>query len=80
MFDGSAIWKRRIPLRATQRNASRISSSSHGCHAMKRMPVVMKLSSVLGIAWLTRRMRSHGSSLWKRTDTAMWVLEVKSRA
>ena len=44
------------------------------------MPVVMKLSGVFGIAALTRRMRSHGSSRWKRTETAMWVLEVKSSA
>ena len=44
------------------------------------MPVVMKLSGVLGIAALTSRIRSHGSSRWKRTDTAMWVLEVKSSA
>ena len=45
-FDGSAIWKRRIPLRTTQRNESRITSSSAGTHEMKRMPVVMKLSGV----------------------------------
>src|SRR5437764_7208032 len=69
-----------MPLRTTQRKASRITSSSHGCQAMKRMPVVMKLRRVLGIAWLTRRIRSHGSSLWKRTDTAICVLDVKSRA
>src|SRR5207248_10615213 len=69
-----------MPLRTTQRKASRIISSSHGCQAMKRMPVVMKLRSVVGIAWLTSRMRSQGSSLWKRTDTAMCVLDVKSRA
>ena len=40
-FVGSAIWKRRIPLRATHRNESRISSSSHGTQEMKRIPVVM---------------------------------------
>ena len=80
MLEGSAIWKRRMPLRTTQRKASRIISSSHGCQAMKRMPVVMKLRSVVGIAWLTSRIRSQGSSLWKRTDTAICVLEVKSSA
>jgi hypothetical protein len=79
-FDGSAIWTRRIPLRATSRNDSRITSSPAGTHEMKRMPVVMKLSGVFGIAALTSRIRSHGSSRWKRTDTAMCVLEVKSSA
>ena len=40
----------------------------------------MKLSFVVGIAARTRRSRSQGSSRWKRTATAMWVLEVKSTA
>ena len=40
-FVGSAIWNRLMPLRTTQRNESRISSSSHGTQEMKRMPVVM---------------------------------------
>ena len=44
------------------------------------MPVVMKLSGVFGIAALTSRNRSHGSSLWNRTETAMCVLELKSAA
>ena len=44
------------------------------------MPVVIRLSGVFGIASLTSRSRSHGSSRWKRTDTAMCVLEVKSSA
>jgi hypothetical protein len=79
-FEGSAIWKRRMPFRTTQRNASRITSSSQGCHVMKRMPVVMKLSNVVGKAVRSRRMSSHGSSRWKRTETPMWVLEVKSSA
>ena len=69
-----------MPLRTTQRNASRITSSSHGCHVMKRMPVVMKLSSVVGSAARISRSSSHGSSRWKRTETPMWVLEVKSSA
>jgi hypothetical protein len=77
---GSANWKRRIPLRTTQRKASRITSSSHGCQAMKRIPLVMKLRSVFGIAARISRISSHGSSRWKRTDTAMCVLEVKSSA
>ena len=47
---------------------------------MKRMPVVMKLRGVFGIAAATRRSRSHGSSRWKRTATAMCVLDVKSAA
>ncbi len=38
-FDGSAIWKRRMPLRATARNDSSITSSAAGTHEMKRMPV-----------------------------------------
>ena len=44
------------------------------------MPVVMNFSGVFGIAALTSRIRSHGSSRWKRTDTAMCVLAVKSSA
>ena len=80
LFVGSAIWKRRIPLRTTHRNDSRISSSSAGTQEMKRMPVVMKLSGVLGIAAATSRIRSQGSSWWKRTDTAMCVLDEKSHA
>ena len=47
---------------------------------MNRIPVVIMLSGVSGIAALTSRIRSHGSSRWKRTDTAMCVLEVKSSA
>ena len=46
---------------------------------MKRIPVVIMLSGVFGIAALTSRSRSHGSSRWKRTETAMWVLDVKSQ-
>ena len=44
------------------------------------MPVVIIPSGVAGIASLTSRIRSHGSSRWKRTETAMCVLEVKSSA
>ncbi len=79
-FDGSATWKRRIPLRTTHRNARRITSSSAGTHVMKRIPVVMKESGVSGIAARTSRRCAHGSSWWKRTETAMCVLEVKSTA
>ena len=35
---------------------------------------------MFGIPWLTSRSRSHGSSPWKRTATAMCVLEEKSTA
>jgi hypothetical protein len=69
-----------MPLRATRRNDIAITSSSAGTHVMKRMPVVIMLSGVFGIAALTWRRRSHGSSWWKRTDTAMCVPEVKSTA
>ncbi len=47
---------------------------------MNRIPVVIIPSGVSGIASLTSRIRSHGSSRWKRTETAMCVLEVKSSA
>ena len=80
LFVGSAIWKRLMPFRTTQRNDRRISSSSAGTQKMKRIPVVMKLSGVLGIAAATSRIRSQGSSWWKRTETAMWVLDEKSQA
>ncbi len=79
-FDGSAIWKRRMPLRTMHRNESRITSSPAGTHEMNRIPVVMRFSGVFGIAALTSRIRSHGSSRWKRTDTATCVLAVKSSA
>ncbi len=69
-----------MPLRTTSFRASSITSSSAGTHEMKRTPGVIMLSGVFGIAALRRRMRSHGSSRWKRTDTAMCVLEVKSQA
>ena len=69
-----------MPLRTTQSKTSRITSSLAGTQEMNRMPVVMKLSGVFGIAALTSRIRSQGSSWWKRTDTAMCVLEVKSSA
>jgi hypothetical protein len=69
-----------MPLFTASRNDSPITSSPAGTHEMKRIPVVIRLSGVWGIAALTERSRSHGSSLWKRTDTAMWVLEVKSSA
>ena len=79
-FIGSAICTRRRPLRTMQRNTSAMTSSAHGRQEMKRLPVPIIESGVLGMAALVRRSRSHGSSRWKRTDTAMWVLEVKSHA
>ena len=51
-----------------------------GCAEMNRIPVVIMLSRVFGIAALTSRRRSQGSSRWNLTDTAMCVLEVKSSA
>jgi hypothetical protein len=67
-------------LRTASRNDRRITSSPAGTQEMKRMPVVIRFSGVSGMAALTSRSRSHGSSRWKRTDTAMCVLEVKSSA
>ena len=69
-----------MPLRTTSRKDRRITSSSAGTQEMKRIPVVIIPSGVFGIASLTSRRRSQGSSWWKRTETAMWVLEVKSSA
>ena len=69
-----------MPLRTASRNDSAITSSPAGTQEMKRIPVVIRLSGVFGIAALTSLIRSHGSSRWKRTDTAMCVLEVKSSA
>ena len=51
-----------MPFRTTQRYASLITSSSAGTQVMNRIPVVMKESGVFGIAPLTSRMCSHGSS------------------
>ncbi len=79
-LEGSAIWSRRSPWRTTSRKDSRITSSAAGTHEMKRIPVVIIPSGVFGIAWLTDRIRSHGSSRWKRTETPRCVLEVKSSA
>ena len=67
-------------MRTALRNTSATTSSAHGRHEMKRLPVVIIDSGVSGIAALTSRSRSHGSSRWKRTETAMCVLEVKSHA
>ena len=69
-----------MPFRTTQRKASRITSSSHGCQAMKRIPVVMKFRRVFGVAARISRISSHGSSRWNRTETDMCVLDVKSSA
>ncbi len=79
-FAGSAICRRWMPLRATRRNESRITSSLAGTHEMNRIPVVIMPRGVSGIAALTNRIRSQGSSRWKRTETAMCVLDVKSSA
>jgi hypothetical protein len=79
-FDGSAICRRRRPFRTTSRSDRAITSGLAGVQEMKRMPVVIIPSGVFGIAALTRRIRSQGSSRWKRTDTAMCVLDVKSSA
>ena len=51
-----------MPLRATSRKDSRITSSSAGTQEMNRIPVVIIPSGVSGIAALTSRIRSHGSS------------------
>ncbi len=51
-LEGSAICKRRIPLRTTSLKESAITSSSAGTHEMKRIPVVIMLSGVFGIAAL----------------------------
>ena len=61
-FEGSAICRRRRPLRTTSRIDSAITSGLAGVHEMKRMPVVIIPSGVFGIAALTRRIRSQGSS------------------
>ena len=67
-------------MRTASRNDSAITSLSAGTHEMNRIPVVIMLRRVCGIAALTSRRRSHGSSRWNLTDTAMCVLEVKSSA
>ena len=69
-----------MPFRTTRRTDSAITSSLAGTHEMNRIPVVIMLSGVLGIAALTRRMRSKGSSRLKRTETPRCVLAVKSSA
>ncbi len=47
---------------------------------MKRKPVDMNCSGVLGVAAAISRMRSQGSSFLKRTATPMCVEVVKSMA
>ncbi len=79
-FIDSATQTRRIPLRMTQRSASRMTSMGARSQAMKRMPGVMKPSGVSGIRSRTARMRSHGSSACARTAISMCVLLVKSIA
>jgi hypothetical protein len=63
-FIGSANCTRRSPLRTTERNTARRTSSPAGRHEMKRLPVVIMPSGVFGIAAAAIRMRSHGSSWW----------------
>ena len=79
-FIGSMTMKRSMPLCTSSLYESCISSGWAVSHEMKRMPVERKLSGVRGMRAFMSRMRSHGSSLWKRTVTAMWVLVLKSIA
>jgi hypothetical protein len=61
-LDGSAIWMRRIPLRASRRKARSITSSPVGAQEMNRIPGVIRLSGVFGMAALMSRIRCQGSS------------------
>jgi hypothetical protein len=79
-FIDSATQTRRIPAPMTQRSASRMTSTGARCHAMKRIPGVMKPRRVSGMRSRTTRMRSQGSSACERTVIAMCVLLVKSMA
>ena len=72
--------KRSTPLRTSSWYDRAISSGCAVSHEMKRMPVDRKLSGVRGAYSFINRKRSHGSSLWKRTVTAMCVLLLKSIA
>ena len=46
------------------------------CQEMKRKPVPMNCSFVVGISARVCRMSSHGSSRWVRTSMPIAVLEV----
>jgi hypothetical protein len=46
------------------------------CQLMKRKPVPMNCSFVVGMAARVSRSRSHGSSRWVRTATPIAVLEL----
>jgi hypothetical protein len=61
-FIGSARQKRRMPLRASTSKASAMNSGLAVSQEMKRKPVDMNCSGVLGVAAAIRRIRSHGSS------------------
>ena len=69
-----------MPCRTTSLKASPITSSPAGTQEMNRIPLVIMLRGVFGIAALTSRSRRQGSSRWKRTDIPMNVLAVKSSA
>ena len=61
-FIGSARQKRRMPFRASTRNASAMNSGCAVSHEMKRNPVDRNCNGVFGVAAAMSRMRSHGSS------------------
>ena len=79
-FIGSARQKRRMPLRASVRNASAMKSGLAVSQEMNRNPVDMNCSGVFGVAAAISRIRSHGSSFLYRTATPMCVEVVKSMA
>ena len=63
-FIGSEIWILLMPYRTTSLNASRMTDSGERSQLMKRIPVVMNPSGVVGIAARASRIRSNGSSRW----------------
>src|SRR6202142_4054515 len=79
-FIGSARQNRRMPLRASVRNASAMKSGLAVSHEMNLKPVDMNCSGVRGVAAAMSRIRSHGSSFLYRAATPMCVEVVKSMA
>src|SRR5450631_4524751 len=79
-FMGSARQKRRMPLRASVRNASAMKSGLAVSQDINLKPVDMNCNGVFGVAAAMSRIRSHGSSFLYRTATPMCVEVVKSMA
>ena len=73
---GSRTTTRSMPLAASRSYTSCMVSGWEFCQLMKRKPVPMNCSFVLGMSARVRRNSAHGSSRWVRTSMPIAVLEL----